>query len=96
MGYSLQDYRLRRQGPHLPVMKQELLKASKSSKAGYELVAVFKSRRDVRSESEAISRNDLVGVQPVVCSFHYRSDNPSPSVQRMQEWNSGARLHYQS
>src|SRR5271168_1333092 len=37
-------------------------------------------------------RNDLLGIQLVVCSFHYKSDNPSPSVQRMQERNSGARL----
>lgn len=40
--------------PHLPIMKEELPKASKSSNTGYELVIVFKSHRDVRSKSQAM------------------------------------------
>jgi hypothetical protein len=48
MGYSLQ------RDPDLPVMKQKQPKASKSSNAGYELVTVFESHRDVRSKSQAM------------------------------------------
>ena len=51
---SLEDYGQKTRDPHLPVMKQELLKASKSSKAGYELVTAFKSHRDVPIKSQAM------------------------------------------